>query len=181
MNEGLPSEACIIVGVEDSPASRWALVWAIAEARLRRLPLVAVHVSRAPLHPSVEALPYDHTLFPDEVERGRDLVTRLFRDVAGGVPDETVIITRVGHPGHHLVDLAREKDLLVLGRGTRSWLSRLILPSARRYCARNVRATLVTVPPSPAADKPEHAPGSSRLRSLWIRILSSHADDAGLY
>ncbi|TMR90146.1 universal stress protein [Nonomuraea basaltis] len=178
MGEDLPSGARIIVGVEDSPASRWALAWALAEARLRRLPLVAVHVSRAPLYPSPEALPYDHTLFPDEAERSQELVTRLFGDVAGGVPDEALIIIRVGHPGRHLVDLARAKDLLVLGRGTRSWLSRLILPSARRYCARYARATLVTVQPVPAADKPEPAPGSSPLRRWWVRIFSSHADDA---
>ncbi|WP_425569431.1 hypothetical protein [Nonomuraea salmonea] len=39
------------MGVDESPAARWALAWAIGAARLHRMALVAVHVSRAPVHP----------------------------------------------------------------------------------------------------------------------------------
>ncbi|MEV0582636.1 universal stress protein [Nonomuraea sp. NPDC050310] len=163
----LPSQPRVIVGVDDSPASRWALAWAIGDARLRRMALVAVHVSRAPVHPFSETLPVHHAARQDEEERAIELVERAFEDVAGGVPYdvETALISRLGEPGHHLVDLAREGDLLVLGRSRRGVLARMLLPSTSLYCARYARTTVIIVqPPSPPDQEQVSA---ERTRRFW--------------
>ncbi|MFD1547247.1 universal stress protein [Nonomuraea guangzhouensis] len=173
MDQALPSGPRVVVGVDDSPGSRWALAWAIGEARLRRAPLLAVHVSRAPIHPIAEALPYDYDACLEEEARSTELIAALFDDVAGGVPGDlqVVCVARLGEPWHHLVGLARQGDLLVLGRGRRHWLSRLFLVSTRRYCTRNARATLVVVPPASAPDHPGLPAGriGRRLRRPWMR------------
>ncbi|WP_345393217.1 hypothetical protein [Nonomuraea salmonea] len=60
-----------------------------------------------------------HAVRQGEEARCSEVITAVFEEVAGGVPDDLTIATvgRVGDPGYHLVDLAREGDLLVLGRG----------------------------------------------------------------
>ncbi|QYC37731.1 Universal stress protein family protein [Nonomuraea coxensis DSM 45129] len=169
MEQDLPGGARLIVGVDESPASRWALAWAIGAARLHRMALVAVHVSRAPVHPFPEALPVQHAVRAGEEARCAEVITAAFEDVAGGVPDDltTAAIGRVGDPGYHLVDLAGEGDLLVLGRGRRGLFSRIFLPSTSMYCARHARTTVVIVQQPAAPDDPELS--GDRGRRSWGR------------
>ncbi|GGO62560.1 universal stress protein [Nonomuraea cavernae] len=169
MDHDLPGGARLIVGVDETPASRWALAWAIGAARLHRMALVAVHVSRAPVHPFPEALPVQNTIRAGEEARCADLVAGVFDDVAGGMPDDltTVVAGRVGDPGYHLVDLAREGDLLVLGRSRRGLFSRMFLPSTSMYCARHARTTVVIVQQPSPPDEPELS--GERAKRFWSR------------
>jgi nucleotide-binding universal stress UspA family protein len=162
VDQDLPGGARLIVGVDESPAARWALAWAIGAARLHRMALVAVHVSRAPVHPFPEALPVQQAIRQGEEARGGE-------DVAGGVPDDLITagVTRVGDPGYHLVDLARAGDLLVLGRGRRGLVSRMFLPSTSMYCARHARATVVIVRQPVPPDDPQLS--GERTRRFWGR------------
>ncbi|HLU73685.1 MAG TPA: universal stress protein [Nonomuraea sp.] len=157
MDQDMPGGARLIVGVDETPASRWALAWAIGTARLRRMAIVAVHVSRAPVHPFPEALPVQHAIRSGEEARGSEVIAGVFEDVAGGVPDDihTVMVSKVGDPGYHLVDLAREGDLLVLGRSRRGLFSRMFLPSTSMYCARHAKTTVVIVQQPTPPDEPE--------------------------
>lgn len=168
----LPEGPRVVVGVDDSPASRWALIWAVGAARLRSMALVAVHVSRAPVHPFPEALPYTHAVRQLEEARSVELIQTLFDDMAGGAPPDisTLAIARLGEPGPLLVELARPIDLLVVGRGRRGGLDRLLLPSTRRYCTSHARCPLVIVPTPPATDTMTGAGCASR--PAWIRWLS---------
>ncbi|MET9341111.1 MULTISPECIES: universal stress protein [unclassified Nonomuraea] len=160
----------VVVGVDDTPASRWALLWAVEAARLRGMALVAVHVSRAPVHPFPEALPYTHTVRQMEEARSVELIQTLFDDMTGGAPPDinTLAVARLGEPGPLLVELARPIDLLVVGRGHRSGLDRLLMPSTRRYCTGHARCPVVVVPTPPAADQRTGALS----RPAWIRWLS---------
>ncbi|TMR99380.1 universal stress protein [Nonomuraea basaltis] len=169
MEQDLPGGARLIVGVDESPASRWALAWAIGVARLHRMALVAVHVSRAPVHPFPEALPVQHAVRLGEEARCAEVIAAAFDEVAGGVPDDlkTAVAGRVGDPGYHLVDLAREGDLLVLGRSRRGLLSRIFLPSTSMYCARHARTTVVIVQQPSAPDDQEIS--GERNRGFWSR------------
>ncbi|MEU7862418.1 universal stress protein [Nonomuraea sp. NPDC049141] len=169
MDQDLPGGARLIVGVDESPASRWALAWAIGAARLHRMALIAVHVSRAPMHPFPEALPVQHAIRAGEEARCNEVIAGVFDDVAGGLPADltTAVVGRVGDPGYHLVDLAREGDLLVLGRGKRGVLSRLLLPSTSMYCARHAKTTVVIVRQPTPPDEPQ-LPGE-RTRRFWSR------------
>lgn len=164
MEQDLPGGPRLIVGVDESPASRWALAWAIGTARLCRMALVAVHVSRAPVHPFPEALPVQHAIRAGEEARCGELIKGVFEDVAGGIPDDlhVYLVSRVGDPGYHLVDLAREGDLLVLGRSRRGLLSRIFLPSTSMYCARHAKTTVVIVQQPTPPDEPELSGERSR-------------------
>jgi nucleotide-binding universal stress UspA family protein len=169
VDQDLPGGARLIVGVNESPASRWALAWAIGAARLHRMALIAVHVSRAPVHPFPEALPVQHAIRQGEEARCAEVVAGVFEDVAGGMPEDlvTAVVGKVGDPGYHLVDLAREGDLLVLGRSRRGLISRMLLPSTSMYCARHAKTTVVIVQqPSPPDDP---AMSGERARRFWSR------------
>ncbi|MFE3454694.1 universal stress protein [Nonomuraea sp. NPDC059194] len=168
----LPEGPRVVVGVDDTPASRWALIWAVGAARLRGMALLAVHVSRAPVHPFPEALPYTHAVRQLEDARSVELIQNLFDDMTGGAPPDisTLAIARLGEPGPLLVELARPIDLLVVGRGHRGALDRLLLPSTRRYCIAHARCPLVIVPTPPATETRTGADSASR--PAWIRWLS---------
>jgi nucleotide-binding universal stress UspA family protein len=169
VDQDLPGGARLIVGVNESPASRWALAWAIGAARLHRMALIAVHVSRAPVHPFPEALPVQHAIRQGEEARCAEVVAGVFEDVAGGMPEDlvTAVVGKVGDPGYHLVDLAREGDLLVLGRSRRGLMSRMLLPSTSMYCARHAKTTLVIVQQPSPPDEP--AMSGERARRFWSR------------
>ncbi|WP_214317656.1 universal stress protein [Nonomuraea sediminis] len=166
MDQELPYGPRVVVGLDDSPASRWALAWAIGEARLRRMPLLAVHVSRAPVCTVPEALPLDYPARLEEAAKSRDLIDSLFVDVAGGIPGDVHVVRMglLGEPWQHLVELARPGDLLVLGRGARRGWIRLVLTSTRRRCARHANATMIIVSSPRAPDQPE--PSARRTRRL---------------
>ncbi|MCW2889481.1 MAG: hypothetical protein QOE54_442 [Streptosporangiaceae bacterium] len=142
-------EPRVVVGVRDSAAARWALAWAIGEARLRRAPLLVVHVSSMPHNAGAAiggALP---DLLATARAAGTVLANRLLEDVAGDALSDVrlSVLPLVGDPGRTLVDLAREGDLLVIGAGSHGLVGRLVRPSVRRYCARHTRATLTCVRP----------------------------------
>ncbi|MFC4907146.1 universal stress protein [Actinomadura gamaensis] len=140
----------VVVGVDDSPGARCALSWAIGEARLRGLALLVVHA--APLPPHVSAAGQIGCGITEALRAaGAELIARTLAEVAGGTPHgvEMTALALVGEPGATLVRLARDDDILVVGHGHRSLLSRIIRPSVRLHCARRTRATLVCVrPPS---------------------------------
>jgi nucleotide-binding universal stress UspA family protein len=171
----------VVVGVDDSAGARCALSWAIGEARLRGLPLVVVHA--APLPPHVSAAGQLGCGVTDALRgAGAELIARLLDDVSGGAPPgvEMTALALVGEPGATLVRLARENDILVVGRGERSVLARVLRPSVRLHCARRARATFVCVrPPSLKSllesltagegTAPEQASGTSLIRRLGRR------------
>jgi nucleotide-binding universal stress UspA family protein len=138
----------VVVGVDDSAGARCALSWAIGEAQLRGLPLLIVHA--APLPPHVSAAGQLGCGVTEALRTaGAELIARLLDEVAGGTPYGVRMsaLALVGEPGATLVRLAREDDILVVGRGERGLLSRLLRPSVRLHCARRARATFVCVRP----------------------------------
>ncbi|MCP2341643.1 universal stress protein [Actinomadura rupiterrae] len=170
----------VVVGVDDSPGARCALSWAIGEARLRGLALLVVHA--APLPPHVSAAGQIGCGITEALRAaGAELIARTLGEVAGGTPHgvQMTALALVGEPGATLVRLARDDDILVVGHGDRSLLSRIIRPSVRLHCARRTRATLVCVrPPSfdslldslILTDDPEVAASEPLLRRLaWRR------------
>jgi nucleotide-binding universal stress UspA family protein len=145
-------EPRVVVGVCDSDAARWVLAWAIGEARLRRAPLLVVHVAPIPCNVGVTiggALP---DLIASARTSGRALVERLLDEVARDALSDVRlrVLPLVGDAARTLVDLAREGDLLVVGVESHGLVSRLIHHSVRRYCTRHARTTVTCVrPPAP--------------------------------
>ncbi len=137
----------IVVGVRDSETARWALATAVGEARLRGMPLLIVHVAPMP-QPVAAAM---GGAWSDMIAASRALgaatLRRVLDEVCDGAPADLEVraLSMIGDPGRVLSELARPGDILVLGRGSRGPLRRLLRPSARRYCARHVRTTLICV------------------------------------
>jgi nucleotide-binding universal stress UspA family protein len=164
--------ARIVVGVDDSPDAQWVLAWAIGEARIRRLPLLIVHVVPLPdtTPPAAiwaiatwgmgESLPTDAY----HQERGTAVISELLENMT--VPDDVEITTMspMGEAGEILTSLARDGDLLVVGRSDRDILSRFTGRSVRRYCEWHSRAAMVTVSP-PSGTRPDNP--ADMVRPRW--------------
>jgi nucleotide-binding universal stress UspA family protein len=148
----------LIVGISRSPASWWALAWAIGEARRRRAQLLLVHVFRSRGISLVEA---DDWLTPvpsdpnaRRVADAYGLISTAIDQAAGRLP-RGIVADRVAVPGRPAVELAclaRGGDVLVLGSRHRGWLRRYAPGSVSRACARRANCPVVIVPePSPGA------------------------------
>jgi nucleotide-binding universal stress UspA family protein len=114
----------IVVGVDDSDSSKAALRWAIEEARLRGVPVHAVHSWETPIVPPmadvgpVPAGPFlDLPVFMKEMKRAaEELAERVVSEVAdeaSGVEVRAVAVE--GRPASALVDAAQGADLVVVG------------------------------------------------------------------
>jgi nucleotide-binding universal stress UspA family protein len=140
----------IIVGVSGSLPNLAALHAAVAEARMRRLPLVAV---RAWSPPDGE-LAYQRypcqRLFEawrdQELSKLRNAFTEAFGAIPGGVHVEGLIVR--GRPGPVLVQVARRPgDLIVVGAGRARTIGRLWHGSIRRYIEERAACPVLVVPP----------------------------------
>jgi nucleotide-binding universal stress UspA family protein len=150
-----PDTGWIIVGIGHSAGGHQALRYAVAEARRRRIPLLAVRTLR--VTPRVWGPIGDEPVWPPLDEQIRATVAqveRAFAETFGGMPADVpvTVVTPEGGPAEVLVSLARdESDLLVVGGcGARrafhfrtTWIA--------RYCARHAPCPTVIVPPTSMA------------------------------
>lgn len=148
----------LVVGISRSPASWWALAWAIGEARRRGMRLVLIHVFRPR---GFSLLDTDDFFAPvprdpnaDRLAAGYALIDRAVDQAAGQLPGGVAVgrTVRPGRPAAVLSDLAHGGDVLVLGSRRRGWLRRHAPGSVSRACARRADCLVVIVPePSPSA------------------------------
>jgi len=148
----------LIVGISRSPASWWALAWAVGEARRRGMRLLLVNVFRPPVASAAETgrdLPGpSRDPYADHVAHGHELILTAIDQAVGRVPGDVPIDQQVisGRPAVELAALAWGGDMLVLGSRHRGWLRRLAPGSVARACARRTACPVVIVPePSPKA------------------------------
>jgi nucleotide-binding universal stress UspA family protein len=139
----------IVVGVSGSGAARTALAWAAHEAELREADLVAVHAWQVrPTSPQ-------ELLFPSRavpVQQGTAM--HRLRGWVDAVQGAASIAVRVVHaaPLDAIIELSRDADLLVLGRGTHSWLAGLLHPA--------ICTDLPALVCCPVAVIPDYRPGA---------------------
>ena len=149
----------IVVGVHGSLGSLQALRRAAVEAREREALLVPVIAWVPPggdfaerSHPS----PYLRRLWR---EAARQRLAEAFDAGLGGVPDDLPVQARVerGETGPVLVDVAEHPDdLLVIGTGRRSPITRALRKSVGRYCLAHAKCPVLAVPPSALMDEMRH-------------------------
>ncbi len=138
----------IVVGVDGSDRAIAALAWAVEEARLRELPVLAVSVyepySRGPF-----GAEYMEAIAPGSERRLHAAAQRaldLSLDGVGPVDDvkvEGAVIA--GAPGQVLVEAAREADLLVVGARGRGGFEGLLLGSVSHQCLHHAACPTVVV------------------------------------
>jgi nucleotide-binding universal stress UspA family protein len=152
-----PSEgdrgALVVVGVDDSPQARAALVWAAGYAQRSRARVVAVAVwspqALMPLGPDLGAgaVAVARPLADEqlEAEAGRWLSTAM-SDLpadAAQLVDRSVV---AGDAATALLDAARDAELLVLGNAGRGALAAAVVGSIAARCVHHAECPIVLVP-----------------------------------
>ena len=177
MNDGTGRVPRLVVGISRSPASWWALAWAVGEARRRGARLLLIHVFRPPVAaPAAVAVPgmppTSRDLYADRVAYGNALIRRAIDQAVGWMPGDVATEQQAfsGRPAVELASIARGGDLLVLGSRCRGRLRRLAPGSVARACARRADCPVVTVPePSPSVLQTSLPVGSARVsRFRWV-------------
>lgn len=138
----------IVVGIDGSQASRHALRWALAEARVRGAALEAVHVWRYPVWT------YSPAIVTPPVFAHDDLLAEA-RKVLDDAVDEVVAddqqrpavqrVVREGAAAEQLVKQAQDADLLVVGHRGRGGFAGLLLGSIAHQCAAHAACPVVIV------------------------------------
>lgn len=161
----------IVIGVHGSLGSLQALRYAVEEARERDVPLVPVTAWVPPggdlaeqRHPS----PYLRKIWR---EAAWERLWEAFDAGLGVVPADIRLEPHVvrGETGPVLVDLANQPgDLLVIGTGRRTVISRALRRSVGRYCMAHATCPVLAVPPSALMDEVHHGlrPWPHRRRAL---------------
>ena len=141
---GLPT---IVVGVDGSPTSWYALAWAAGEALRTHSRLLAVYVMPYTDPAAALGVPYDYAgsekcrqAFAGELETE---ATHRARDL--GVP--VGFVSEYGDPSSTLADIARTVDahLVVVGRSAKMW-HRLTGSLGHRLTCRKDAPVVVVVP-----------------------------------
>jgi nucleotide-binding universal stress UspA family protein len=133
--------------VDGSEGSKAALRWALAEARIRRVPLEVVYVFWAlPLLAASDSA----DLLEDwlaEPARATEAVHAFVRSTVGERTDVEIRPLAVqGAAAESLLDAARSADLLVVGAHPGGRLSGLLLGSVSAQCLHHAGCPVVIVP-----------------------------------
>jgi nucleotide-binding universal stress UspA family protein len=134
----------IVVGVDQTPAARAALEFALGEGLAHGY---AVEVVTAWLWSS----PYDGMSRVTSIDEGRAVANalqdRVVRLVGAGSAALPIISQTVvhAHAGHALVDRAEGARMLVIGSARKGTLARAFLGSVSEYCVRNAPSPVVVV------------------------------------
>lgn len=136
----------IVVGVDSSPDSRRALVWAIEEARLRDATLDLVHAYPTP---DLTALPMVVTLPSDEELRGAAIaiLDEVLEDVGGADDLQITRTVRAGGAASVLTQAAEGADLLVVGARGLGGFRGLLMGSVSQQSVTHSPCPVVVVTP----------------------------------
>jgi nucleotide-binding universal stress UspA family protein len=151
----------VVVGVDGSPGSRDALVYAItAAARLgaelevvSTISLQLVWLGGYPL-----SMPDVATMHAETESRLGALVLEVRADpavtaVAGTAEVPTALVVSMGPAAERLVQISGDADLLVVGSRGRGLVRSALLGSVALHCATHARCSVVVVHPTPAAHR----------------------------
>jgi nucleotide-binding universal stress UspA family protein len=138
----------IVVGIDGSKGSSEALRWAIAESRLRSLPVRAVHAwsYNQPLVPSFVGYPYSAETFGNAIDDRWQAEQRLERATSElGQEHEIERVVVEGSAAQVLIDAVGEADLLVVGSRGHGGFTNLLLGSVSQQCAQHAPCPVVIV------------------------------------
>ena len=141
----------IIVGVDDSDHSRYALRWAMHEAQLRLVPLTVVTVRPGAVRPATMVLWGLHT-YPENGNNEdllrtavQELVDKVASEIDGTLPEVTVSVA-TGNPAEELVNASRDADMLVVGSRGSGGFGRLMMGAVRSQVTHHAVCPVVVVP-----------------------------------
>lgn len=152
----------VLVGVDGSPASNAAVVWATRSAELRNLPLTLVHVVNTDVA-TWPPMPYPDTWALWQEDQGRKVLTesvKIAREAALSnrkltIHSELVYAT----PVSTIVEMSKEAQLLVVGSAGRGAVARLLLGSVSSSVVRHAGCPVAVIhDEDPLMPEPLRAP-----------------------
>lgn len=141
--EGAAGRNQIVVGVDDSPECVPALGYAFEQARLREVPLRAIHAWQLPVHAYTPEVVFDM----DEVVRARrQVVTEKIADWRERYPAvEVREESPCAHPANALIEASASAGLVVVGSRGRGAVGSLVLGSVSRALLHHARCPVAVV------------------------------------
>jgi nucleotide-binding universal stress UspA family protein len=132
----------ILVGVDGSPESREALIWAAQHAELVGGTLRVVYAWSPPV---VEALGLPPLMDWEPLrERAEDFPAAFARETLGDDPGINIVPMAVrGTPAQVLVEASDQADLLVIGSRGLGGLKGMVLGSVSHHCAAHAHCPIV--------------------------------------
>ena len=144
----------VIVGVDGSDHSRYALRWAIQEAVLRHVPLTVLTVHPDPVRPATGIYwglrTYPENSFDPDLVRAavQEFVDKVASEDGGTVPEVTVSVA-TGDAAEELLRASRDADMLVVGSRGGGGFARLLLGSVSSQVMHHAECPVVAIPGSP--------------------------------
>ncbi|MEO5876384.1 MAG: universal stress protein, partial [Streptosporangiaceae bacterium] len=159
----------IVVGVDGSSGSLWAVEWAADEAKLRNVPLLLVHATPMLIRAGMlSAAGYERL----EADR-QAMLDRARADALRRVPGLAVEVRAVAaDPGAALVAAGEHAQMLVVGARGVGGFEGLLLGSVSLFAASHATCPIVTMPASSLARRLEHG---NVVLGVDERHSSSHA------
>jgi nucleotide-binding universal stress UspA family protein len=139
----------IIVGVDGSDHSRYALEWAVREAAVRHAPLTVLTVQQAVvgywggpvLYPGDEDLAEKaREMAQEETDSTLEKIGRESR------PSSVTVRAATGLPAEALLAAAADADLLVVGSRGAGGFKRLLMGSVSTQVTHHARCPVVVIP-----------------------------------
>ena len=146
----------VIVGVDGSDHSRYALRWAMQEAVLRHVPLTVLTVHPDPVRPATGIYwglrTYPENSFDPDLVRAavQEFVDKVASEMGGTVPEVTVSVA-TGDAAEQLLRASRDADLLVVGSRGGGGFARLLLGSVSSQVMHHAECPVVAIPGTPQA------------------------------
>lgn len=136
----------VLVGVDDSDASRAAIALAAQEASYRKAPLVVVRAysgERPPGAPAVRPLSVMNTA-EDERAEAESYLREAIRDVLGDQADGVEVLAVLGLAGRKIVETAQRINAQLIVLATRG--SPSLLGTVSQYVLRKAPCPVLVVP-----------------------------------
>jgi nucleotide-binding universal stress UspA family protein len=143
--------ARIVVGIDGSDHSKKALGWALAEARLRSVPLHVVYAWMLPVYATGYGFAPGDLFDPKVISDGAaEQLDQAITEVVGDATDVKVERKTVeGLAAQVLVDEAQGADLLVVGSRGHGGFAGLLLGSVSQQCAQHASCPVVIIREQP--------------------------------
>jgi nucleotide-binding universal stress UspA family protein len=136
----------VVVGVDGSPSSRKALVWAATEAADHGADLVVLNVWEHTLLPPAGSLSVSERYVPDASQRSADELLQVIKEELGEDPPIPVKAQVLqGRPAKVLIDHSEGSDLLVVGERGHGGFAGLVLGSVSQHVAAYAKCPVTVV------------------------------------
>jgi nucleotide-binding universal stress UspA family protein len=136
----------IVVGVDGSPPSRTALIWAAAEAADHGADLVVLNVWEHTLLPPAGSVSVSEHYVPDPSQRTTEDLLEVIKEVLGEDPPVQVRAgAKQGNAAEVLIEQSADADLLVVGTRGHGGFRGLVLGSVSQHVAAYAKCPVAVV------------------------------------